>query len=197
MLLRKSLLALAVAAFALPSVFAEETENPFKNAKVGDYAIYKMEGKVGVGGMNFEMSGTVTQTVIEKDDKKVVLEIETDIPGLPVKPPKQKQEIDLTKPFDPAKMAAGGGGGLPGGAEIKFEKGKSGKEKVKVGGKEYETNWETIIGKAKLPEPIGDMEMNIKTWMSKDVGLGGMVKMEMKSNLMDMVMELKETGSKK
>ncbi len=196
MLLRKSVLALAVAMLGIPSLFAkDEEENPFKKAKVGDYATYKMEGKVGVGGMNFEISGTVTQTVIEKDDKKAVIEIETDIPGLPVKPPKQKQEIDLTKPFDPSKLS--GGAQIPGGGELKLEKGKSGKEKVKVGGKEYETNWETVTGKTKLPDPIGEIEMNIKTWTSKDVGLGGMVKMEMKSNLMDMVMELKETGSKK
>ena len=40
------------------------------------------------------------------------------------------------------------------------------------------------------------LDSEIKVWMSKDVPLSGMVKMEMTSNLANMTMELAGTGRK-
>ena len=58
-----------------------------------------------------------------------------DIPG-------QEQKIDLTKPFDPTK----GGGVCRPGTDVKVEKGKEGKEKIKVNGKEYDSHLDQLQG---------------------------------------------------
>ena len=106
------------------------------------------------------------------------------------------QKIDLTKPFDPTKV--GGGGGLPPGTDVKVEKGKEGKEKIKVGGKEYDSTWTTYKVKGKAMGQEVDAE--VKVWMSKAAPMG-MVKMEMTAAIakmeMKMTMELSESGNKK
>jgi hypothetical protein len=183
-----ALLALAVAPLAAR---AADDEHPYKNAKVGDFATFAMTTKVA--GLSFD--GTVTQTVTEKSDKEVTVKVtgSVDFGGKQMDIPPQEQKIDLTKPFDPTKA-----GNLPGGADAKIEKGKEGKEKVKVGGKEYDTAWTTYTIKAKVMGQEVDGE--VKAWMSKDVP-GGMVKMSMTADIggqkMEMKMDLKETGSKK
>src|SRR3954453_3081043 len=123
------LLALAVAPFA----GAADEENPYKKAKVGDYATYKMTTKVA----GFNVEGTLTQTVTAKDDKEVTIKTTGKVNNMDI--PAQEQKIDLTKPFDPAKAT----GNLPPGANVNIEKLKDGSEKVKLGGKEYDTKWET------------------------------------------------------
>lgn len=183
------LLAVALAVvFAPPAGRAADDDNPYKNVKVGDYATYKMTIKVA--GQNLD--GTVTQTVTAKTDKEATVETTGKVNGMDI--PAQKQTIDLTKPFDPSKA----GTGLPAGTEAKVEKGKEGKEKLKVGGKEYETNWTNYTVKAKA---MGvEIESDVKVWMAKDVPMG-VAKMVMNSTVagmkMEMTMELSESGNKK
>jgi hypothetical protein len=169
----------------VPFAVAADEENPYKKAKVGDYATYKVSTKFG--GMNLE--GTMTQKVSEKSDKEVTLKVSLKINGMEL--PAQEQKIDLTKPFDPTKT------GLPPGAEATVEKLKDGKEKVKAGGKEYETKWESYKIKAKTNGM--EIEGQIKAWMAKDF-LFQVVKMEMTSEVLgmkvEMEMELSESGSK-
>jgi predicted TIM-barrel fold metal-dependent hydrolase len=176
------LVALAVAPFA----FGADEENPYKKAKVGDYATYKMTTKVG----GFNVEGTLTQTVTAKDDKEATIKVTVKANGMEL--PSQEQKIDLTKPFDPAKV----GNNLPPGAQI--EKLKDGTEKLKVGGKEYETKWETY--KMKLNAMGMAFEADMKVWQTKDLALP-MVKMEMTAEVMnqkmEMVMELESSGSGK
>jgi hypothetical protein len=177
------LLALAPAARAAD-------ENPYKNAKVGDFAKYKMTTAFGPASIG----GTVTQTVTAKTDTEATIEVVAEVNGM--KQPAQTQKIDLTKPFDPTKAS-----GVPPGTDMKVEKGKEGKEKVKVGRKEYDTTWTTytIKGKAMGAEFDGTG----KAWMAKEV-TAGLVKMEMTMNVnvggmmqkVTMTMELTETGSK-
>jgi hypothetical protein len=171
---------------------AADEENPYKKAKVGDYAVYKMNMKAG----NFTITGTTTQKVTERSDKEATVKVtgSIDINGMKQEIPEQTQKIDLTKPYDPTKV----GGGLPPGVKFDVEKGKEGKEKVKVNGKEYDSNWTMykLKGKAMGIEFNGD----VKSWMSKDVPLG-MVKMEMTADVanmkMEMTMELSDSGNKK
>ena len=175
-------LALTVAPFA----FGADEENPYKKAKVGDYATYKMTTKVG----GFNVEGTLTQTVTAKDDKEATIKVSVKANGMEL--PSQEQKIDLTKPFDPTKV----GNNLPPGAQI--EKLKDGTEKVKAGGKDYDTKWETY--KMKLNAMGMAFEADMKVWQAKDLAIP-MVKMEMTAdvmgNKMEMVMELETTGTGK
>ena len=186
--MRVRLLAAVLAiAFAPVAACAADDDNPYKNVKVGDYATYKMITKVA----GFDVAGTMTQSVTKKTDKEATIKIVTNVNNMDL--PAQEQTIDLTKPYDPTKA-----GGLPPGADVNVEKGKEGKEKIKVGGKEYESTWTTYKVKAK----VNGQEINAdtKVWMSKDVPMG-MVKMEMTMEVMkmkvEMNMELTETGNKK
>jgi hypothetical protein len=133
----------------------------------------------------------LTQTITAKTDKEATVKIETKINNMEL--PAQEQTIDLTKPFDPTKA-----GGLPGGGEATFEKGKEGKEKIKLAGKEYDTTWTTYKVKAKAMGQ--EIDADTKMWMSKDVPMG-MVKTEVTMDVMGMkvqvTVELTESGNKK
>ena len=187
---RALIAALALAAVA-PTVRAADDENPNKDAKVGDYATYAMTTKIA----GIDVAGTITQTVTKKSDKEATVKVtgEIEFGGNKMKIPEQEQKIDLTKPFDPTK-----GANLPGGADAKIEKGKEGKEKIKVNGKEYDTTWTEY--KVKTKAMGQDIDADVKAWIAKDVP-SGMVKMTMTADIagqkMEMTMELKETGSKK
>jgi hypothetical protein len=187
----RTFIAFVALAVAPVAARAADEENPYKNAKVGDYATYKMDTKVA----GISVSGTITQSVTKKDDKEATIEVTGSIEfgGNKMDIPAQTQKIDLTKPFDPTK-----GANLPGGAEAKVEKGKEGKEKVKLNGKEYDCTWTTYSVKAKVMNQQIDAE--VKAWTAKDIPTG-MVKMTMSADVsgqkMEMTMELKETGTKK
>jgi hypothetical protein len=182
----------AVVALALASVVARaaDEENPYKNAKVGDFAVYTMDTKVA----GIAVNGTITQKVTKKDEKEATVEVTgtLEFGGNKMDIPAQTQKIDLTKPFDPTK-----GANLPAGTDAKVEKGKEGKEKLKVNGKEYDCTWTTYTVKAKVMNQ--DIDADVKAWMAKDVPTG-MVKMTMTADVggqkMEMKMELKEAGNK-
>jgi len=177
--------AMVLIAAAPLSARAADEENPFKKVKVGDYATYKVTSKVM--GMTFE--GTATRTVSAKDDKEATIKMVAKAKGQETPLPEEK--IDLTKPYDPTK------GAVPPGAEIKVEKLKDGKEKVKVAGKEYDCKWQTykLTGKFNGLEVTGET----KVWLASDLPLQ-LVKMESTSEVAGMkiesTMELTESGSK-
>jgi hypothetical protein len=180
----------ALALCAAPAAVAQDqpaVDNPFKNVKVGDFATYKMSIKAGP----IAQTGTTTQEVIEKTDKEAKVKVTANLNGMDV--PAQEQTIDLTKPFDPTQVGA-----LPPGIDAKVEKGKDGMEKIKVGGKEYDTTWTSYKVKA---EVMGQkFDADVKVWTAKDVPMGT-VKMEMIMDILDMkaevTMELTETGNRK
>lgn len=185
------LAALAVCLAPLTARAADD-ENPYKNTKVGDYATYKMNMKVA----GFAVTGTTTQSVTAKSDKEATVKVtgSIELNGMKMDIPEQEQKIDLTKPYDPTKI----GGGLPAGTDVKVEKGKEGKEKIKVAGKEYDTTWTTYTVKGKAGGQ--DITAEVKAWTSKDVPMG-MIKMEMTADVakmkMEMTMEMTESGNKK
>ena len=59
---------------------AADDENPYKNAKVGDFANYKLT--ISVAGQNVE--GAITQTVTAKSDKEVTLKVTGKANGLAI-----------------------------------------------------------------------------------------------------------------
>ena len=185
----RSFVAVVALAVAPVAVRAADEENPYKNAKVGDYSTYTTTTEIG----KFNVSGTVTQKVIKKDDKEATIEMlaTLEFGGNKKDLPAQTQKIDLTKPFDPTKGTA-----LPGGGEAKIEKGKEGKEKIKVGGKEYDCTWTNYKVKAKFMNQ--DIDADMKVWIAKEIPTG-VAKMTLTTDLggqkMQMTMELKETGN--
>ena len=186
------LLAAALTLCLAPLAARAQDDNPYKNTKVGDYATYKLNMKVA----GFAVAGTTTQTVSAKSEKEATIKVTGafEVGGMKMDIPEQSQTVDLTKPYDPTKV----GGGFPAGTDVKVEKGKEGKEKIKVGGKEYDCTW-TIY---KVSGKAGEMAItaDVKAWMSKELPLA-MVKMEMTADVakmkMEMTMELTETGNKK
>jgi hypothetical protein len=166
-----------------------EEFNPYKNTMVGEFATYRLNMKVA----GLAIMGTTTQTVTAKTDKEATVKVTGSVNNMEI--PAQTQTIDLTKPYDPTRV----GGGLPQGVEANVEKGKSGQEKLKILGKEYETTWTSYKVKAKA----GGMDVNadVKVWVCKDIPLG-MAKMEMNAEIgqagmqqkMEMTMEVTETG---
>jgi hypothetical protein len=180
---------LLTVAFAMLTVRAAEKpaadENPYKNTKVGDYVTYKMSTKIA--GLNLD--GTVTQTVTAKTAKEATVKVVAKVAGMEA--PAQEQKIDLTLPYDPTKTT-----NLPAGADAKVEKLKTGKESIKVAGKEYECDWATY----KIKGKAGGIEIDadIKVWTAKNIPMG-MAKMTMSAKIMDMnmemTMEMTETGN--
>lgn len=173
-------------AFVVPVASAQEGENPYRKAKVGDYSTYKITLKIS--SQNVE--GTITQTVSEKSDREVTIVTTGTVNAAPIQPVDHK--IDLTKAFDPTKT-----GGLAPGTQTKVEKGKDGTEKVKLGGKDYDTKWETF--KVKVTANGMEFDTDMKVWQVKDLAMP-MVKLEMQTevagNKMEVVMELTESGNK-
>ena len=176
------LIAFAAAPFA---AFSADEENPYKRAKVGDSATYKITLKIA----QINIDGTLTQTIVSKDDQKVKVKTTGTVGGGDIAP--QEQEIDLTKPFDPTKVP-----GNPAGANVKVEKTKDGTEKVKAGTKEYECKWESF--KLQASAMGMDFESTIKVWQSKNLAIP-MVKMEMSGEVsgqrIDILLELMDAAS--
>jgi len=165
----------------------EKGDNPFRNAKVGDWVEYKMVTNVGA----FKADGTVKMTVTAKTDKEATLKGVATVNG--TETPAQETKIDLTKPYDPLSAA-----NLPKGADVKVEKTGMGKDKVKAMGKDYDCDW--VKFKVNGKSQGVDLDGDAKVWMSKAAPLGGMVKMEMNAKVagmdMKMTMELANSGSK-
>jgi hypothetical protein len=187
----RSLAAAMLLGLAALAARAADGENPYKDAKVGDYATYAVDTKFA----GIAVPTTLTQTVTKKTDKTVTVKVTVtaESGGAQMELVSQEQTIDITKPFDPTKL-----GSLPQGVEAKVEKVKDGKENLKAAGKEHETTWTEykLTGKA-----MGQaFTAEVKSWTAKDVPLG-IVKMTLTSDVsgkkLDVTMELKESGTKK
>jgi hypothetical protein len=159
----------------------EKTENPWKIYKVGDWVSYKNTGA------GFE--GTTKMTITAKDDKEVTYKIEATFTaaGKKMVAPVQTQKIDLTKPYDAIaarNMKAKG---------VTIETVGEGKEKLKIGDKEYDTTWK----KLKATSKIMDIEMvsEYKMWFCKDVPLGGLVRMDTEVGAITSKLEITGSGS--
>lgn len=175
-----SFLLFVFALTAIPAVDAQD--NPFKSAKAGDWAEYR---SVGISlGSPFDVK--MKWTVAANDGmtvtlKSTALDGKKEIPGPEIK-------IDLGKPYNPAITA-----GLPVDAKTTIEKVEAGKERIKVGGKEYECTWtkfkvaSTVMGM--------DTESELKVWTSNEAPLSGMVKLELKNKHVEFAAELTGSGA--
>jgi hypothetical protein len=126
------------------------------------------------------------QTVSAKDNMEATVTTVILLMGKELK--NETTKIDLTKPYDPVAATQGNKQG-------KFEKSGEGKEKIKAGGKEYDCTW--VAGKVVAEVKGNKIESDMKVWISKSAPLSGMVKMEMKTKVADVTMELSDSGSAK
>jgi hypothetical protein len=171
-----------------------EDDVPYKSAKVGDFATYKITTKVA----GTSVDGVMTQTISAKSDKEMTIKATAKMTanGMDIPTPEQESTIDLTKPYDPIKSGILGQGGA-GGAAPMVEKLKEGKEKLKVAGKEYEATWTTY--KLQMNGGGQQVEAEMKVWTSPKFSFYTL-KTEMSGDLagmkMEMTMELTEVGTK-
>src|SRR5262245_39695066 len=154
-----------------PASLRADDDNPYKAAKVGDWVEYKYSARDFTAPRGAEAK--IKMTVIAKDDKELTYEIGGWVPGVV-----QKFKIDLTRPHDPIGLAALSNYhnfGTLKGKDVKAEKLGEGKEKRKVGGKEYDTRWTQMKYTIKFTEhpSLGERRYVIlaKIWVSKDVPL--------------------------
>src|SRR5262245_18266742 len=177
-----------------PASLRADDDNPFKDAKVGDWVEYKYSARNYTAPRGTEAQ--IKMTVIAKDDKELTYEIGGWAPGVV-----EKVKIDLTMPHDPIALAALSNyhnfGSLKE-KDVTAEKLGEGKEKLKVGGKEYEPRWTQMKYTIKLTYPgLGERRyvMLAKTWVSKDVPLSGQVILETNDGS-QMRLELSSFGRK-
>lgn len=189
---RQGLLYAVLLAALVSSHSLAADEHPLARAGTGDYATYTIQMQFA----GLSVNGTITQTVTAKSDKEATVKVTGTINymGNEQAIPPQEQKVDLTKPYDPTRIA----GPLPAGADVKVDKGKEGQEAITIGGKKYECAWTEY----KLTTQVGGMTMvaDAKVWMCREVPLG-IVKMSLSSNQggqkMEVKLELKETGKSK
>jgi hypothetical protein len=165
----------------VPSALLAGDDNPYKKAKIGDWIEYKLTGTI---------QGTTKMTVVAKDDKEVALEVTGtySFMGKESAVPKQIQKIDLTKDYDAISAA-----NLKSN-NTKIDKVGEGTEKLKVGGKEFATKWTKLKS---TTEVQGVTVVNeFKMWFSKDVPLGGLVRMDTGASGVNTKLELVGSGSK-
>jgi hypothetical protein len=178
----RTVAAIALLGCLVSAAHAADEENPFKKAKVGDWVEYKMTGS--------GIEGKTKMTIVTKDDKEVTYEIAATFSfmGKEMVAPIQKQTVDLTKSYDAIAAAN------PQVKDVKFENLGDGKEKLKIGEKEYDTKWT----KTKTTTTVGGMTIvgEYKMWFSKDVPVSGLVKMETTTSGITTKVELMGSGSK-
>jgi hypothetical protein len=164
-------------------VLAADEEDPYKKAKVSDWIEYKMTGTNNI-------EGKTKMTVVAKDDKELTFEITGTFSfmGKETAIPVQKQKIDLTKSYDPIVAANLKGSG------VKIDKVGEGKEKLKVGDKEFDTKWTKLKATTTVNNVtvVNDYQM----WFAANVPLSGLVRMDTTSPGFTSKLELIGSGSK-
>lgn len=159
--------------------FAAEGENPFKNAKVGDWVSYTTTSKMAGMEMQMEMK----QTVSKKTDEEATIDVSTKVHGQDIK---SSFTVKLNEKYDPRKMQMAG-------AEVEVKELGTGEEELDINGKKIKTKWAQYetTGKAN-GQPFNSKG---KSWVSTEVPLGGMVKSETELKGMGLTtMVLKDFG---
>ena len=138
-------------------------ENPLKNAKVGDFVSYKVTTNMGATAMQMEMK----QTVVNKTETEVTMEVATKVMGQEMK---QTHTFKLNEKYDPRAPMQGKG-------DATFKELDKGEETITVGGKTMKTSWTSF--ETSYSAGANKVTTKGKAWVCPDVPLGGMVKTEM------------------
>jgi len=180
----KTCAVVALGMLVLP-LLSRAADNPYKRAKVGEWVEFSMVSETM--GSKTEMK--TKQTVVAKDDVSVTLRIVASMMGREMPP--QETKIMLDTPYQPF---------VQGNSDAKVTLLGEGEETITVDGKSYQCHWAKAKVVATKPAAI---ESTSQAWSSKDVPLGGMVKMEsdsvmtMNGKTMKSKMTMRLTGSSK
>lgn len=178
----------ALLVLCLTQIVSAQGENPIRKAKVGDWVNYKMTVAVG----DFTVPGRMRMTISAKDEKNATMTLDIDVLN---RKESKETKIDLTQAYDPTNLA-GLGSGVPDG--VKIAKAGDGKETITVGGKKYVCTWTTV----KMSGDVGGMKVDgeVKIWMSREIPLAGLVKMDTKMKtdigVVGLIAEVSDSGSK-
>ena len=178
----RSLIATVLLVCLASAIRGADNENPYRNAKLGDWVEYKMTSQ--------NMEGSTKMTVLSKDEKELTYEVAATFSfmGNKAVAPVQTMKIDLTKDYDAisaANLKAN---------NVKIEKLDEGTEKLKAAGKEYDTKWTKLRATTTVNEMM--IVTEYKMWFSKDVPLSGLVRMDTTASDMTTKVELMGFGSK-
>jgi len=178
----RSALTAAVLVCFVPTIQGADDDNPYRNAKVGDWVKYKMTGK--------NMEGSTKMTVTFKDDKELAFDVAASFSfmGNEQVAPVQTMKIDLTKSYDAVSAA-----NLKAN-NVKIEKLDEGKQTLKAAGKDYETKWTKFRATTTLNEQV--IVTDYTMWFCKDVPLSGLVRMDTTASEITTRLELIGSGSK-
>ncbi len=183
----KSYLRVFAALLILTPMSRAADDNPFKAAKVGDWTEYKVVSKAKSGPT---AEATQKFTLTAKTEKAATIKVVLKVKDLDST---QDIQIDLTKPFDitqgpiPEQPSKSGG--------LKMEKVKEGTESVTVAGKEISCTF-TKMKVSGTNNKRESFENELTVWVGKGVPLSGIAKLQMKTALFELTMELSDYGSK-
>src|SRR5258708_5829666 len=177
-----SSIVIVVCAMPPTSPAGEKADRPLTKAKVGDFAVCKMTRSFQ--GKDVEM--IIKRTVTAKTEKELTVQSDITAGGRTVR--EEDQKIDLATPLDSPNAITN--------SFFKrketWEKTGAGAERIKVSGKTYDCT--CISGKG------GDgplTHFQIKVWFGKSVPFWGLLKWESKSTVINVLMEITESGSVK
>src|SRR5262249_11191980 len=166
----------------VPSALRAGDDNPFAKAKVGEWVEYRMTGP--------GMEGKTKMTIVAKGDREVTYEVAATFSavGQEMVAPIQRMTVDLTKPYDAISAANLKRTGT------KIETEAEGAEKLKAGGKEFDTKWTKM--KCTTTQNGVTIVSDFKFWFCQDVPGWGLVRMETSAGTFTTKLELIGSGSK-
>lgn len=147
-------------------------DNPLRNAKVGDWAAYKMTATDEQDALKSK------KTITAKDEKSATVKVDAEKGGK--KMPSQEVKIALDKPYDPTYTDN------PAGAVV--EKVGEGDDNIKIGDKEHRCHW------VRTKVSLGGATKISTIWTNNELPLGGVVKLEASVGVQKVTLEMTAYG---
>lgn len=148
----------------------QDTENPYRKAKVGDWVEYTAD----FGGQTM----TMRQTVTARTDKVAKVKTEMKIGANAM--PGSESEIPLDKPLDPTQFQSMGG--RTGNAKAKVKELERKSDTIQAAGKEFRSTRYKMQSEVEVNGQT--LTSTVTVWISPDAPLSGMVKLQVETPMM-------------
>src|SRR5262249_43513934 len=166
----------------VPSALLAGGDNPFAKAKVGEWVEYRMTGP--------GMEGKTKMTIVAKGDREVTYEVAATLSTLGQEKVAATQRVAV----DPKQAYTAIAAANLKRAGTKIETEGEGAEKLKAGGKEFDTKWTKM--KCTTTQNGVTIVSDFKFWFCQDVPVSGLVRMETSTGTFTTKLELIGSGSK-